>query len=70
MALTQKSEEELERWDNGSGVVFIKTGNNEMALFKFYRARNGKFNLAGERDTIEVMEVLAEIVDRTPEDII
>jgi len=43
MKLTKKWEEDMYRRDNGVGVLFVKTGDNEITEIEFVLGRNGKF---------------------------
>ena len=41
--LTKKSKEELYKQFNGTGIIFMKTRNNETQIIEFYLGKNNKF---------------------------
>lgn len=62
MELTKKWKEDMYRRDNGVGVLFVKTGNNEITEMEFVLGRNGKFStLNGMRLTERLNELSATI---------
>lgn len=45
MKLTKSSKEKLYGQNNGTGVIFLKTRNNEIQIIEFYLGGNKKFYL-------------------------
>ncbi len=59
--LTKKSKEQLYTQHNGTGIIFIKTGNNEMRIIKFYLSWSKKFYILN--DVIAPTELTERLQD-------
>ena len=68
LKLTQKSDELLHKQFNATGVVFIKSGDNEITSFEFYRGRNGKLYLTDAMKPITVKVELGGLSKHISED--
>lgn len=64
MRLAKKWEEDMYGRDNGVGVLFVKTGNNEITEIEFVLGRNGKF---GTLNGTLLTERLNELEERLNE---
>ena len=62
MELTKKWKEDMYRRDNGVGVVFIKTGNNEITEIEFVLGRNGKFSTLNGTLLTERLNELSTVI--------
>lgn len=65
MRLTKKSKEAFFKRYNGYGVVFIRTGNNEITEIEIYRDRKGRFRaINGTLLTERLNELEKTLVER------
>jgi len=62
--LTKKSKEQLYNQHNGTGIIFVKTGNNEMQVIEFYLSWSKKFYVMNSAIVapIELTEKLQSLI--------
>jgi hypothetical protein len=65
LKLTKASKEQLYNQHNGTGVVFLKTGNKKMYTIEFYLGRNKKFYLIN--NAVPAIELTKALNDSIPE---
>jgi len=63
MKLTKKWKEDMYRRDNGVGVLFVKTGNNEITEIEFVLGRNGKFGTLNGTLLTEMLNELSMSIE-------
>lgn len=67
--LTVESSEELYKQSNATGVVFIKSGKDELTSFEFYRGRNGRlYTTTGTSKAYRAAATLKELANAIPEE--
>ena len=65
--LTEKSRKQLYEQSNGTGIIFLKTRNNEMQIIEIYLDRNRKFRVANSKGT-KLDEFLLELISEIDEE--
>ena len=65
MKLTKASKEKLYNQFNGTGIMFIKTQNNEIQIIEFYLGKNKKFYVIN--NTIPATELTKALYGIIPE---
>ena len=63
MELTKKCKKDMYARDNGVGVVFIKTGDNEITEINFNLGRNGKFGTLNGTLLTEQLDELSMTIE-------
>ena len=58
-----RAKEKLYEKDNGYGVLFVKTGENEMKIIEFNLGKNGKFYTMNGTELTNRLNELSQEID-------
>lgn len=67
--LTKRSKEQLYNQHNGTGIIFVKTKNNEMQIIEFYLSWSKKFYVLNDvLAPVELSERLQNLISEIEEE--